>query len=123
MTARTTRWTATLLLSSAALDLARCGLSAAASGPAVRTALLIGAGSVAAVVSIVTAHGFVRRKRWVAWPALLIGVGSAPQAAATGFHAGYAVPDIATAAVGLLLTLTLLAGDLLIGRTQETGSY
>jgi hypothetical protein len=34
---------------------------------------------------------------------------SAPQAAASGFHAPYVIPDTATAAIGILLTVAVLA--------------
>ena len=40
---------------------------------------------------------------------VLIGITSAPQAAATGFRALYAVPNTATAVVGILLTVSVLA--------------
>jgi hypothetical protein len=40
---------------------------------------------------------------------VLIGSASAPQAAATGFGDLYAVPNTATAILGVLLTITVLA--------------
>jgi len=40
---------------------------------------------------------------------LLIGVVSDPQAAASGFHSPYVIPDTATAALGILLAITILA--------------
>jgi hypothetical protein len=40
---------------------------------------------------------------------LLIGGGSAPQAAVSGFGGPYAIPDTATAALGILLAITILA--------------
>jgi hypothetical protein len=41
--------------------------------------------------------------------ALLIGGASAPQAAVSGFGGPYAIPDTATAALGILLAITILA--------------
>jgi hypothetical protein len=40
---------------------------------------------------------------------LLIGVASAPQAAASGFRSPYMIPDSASAALGILLAVTILA--------------
>ena len=40
---------------------------------------------------------------------MLIGLASAPQAAASGFRSPYLIPDTATAALGILLTVTILA--------------
>jgi hypothetical protein len=111
-------WTAALLMGAAALDLARCGIDVS-KGSATHAPLLTTTGALAAAVSMITALGCLRGRYWVAWSALLIGVGSAPQAAATGFHAAYAVPDLATAAIGVLLTATMLASDLLLGRTTD----
>jgi hypothetical protein len=47
---------------------------------------------------------------------LLIGATSAPQAAASGFHAPYTIPDTATAALGVLLTVAVLATAGLTGQ-------
>jgi len=41
--------------------------------------------------------------------ALLIGGASAPQAAVSGFGGPYAIPDTATAALVILLAITILA--------------
>ncbi len=57
-------------------------------------------------------------RRWAAWTALLIGAASAPQAAASGFDSPYTVPDAATAALGILLAVTILAAA---GRTGTPG--
>jgi hypothetical protein len=98
-----------LLLAAAALDLTRCGLILATArhpGPA---AGLIAAGLAAAALSLATARGCQRRRRWPGWAALLIGAASAPQAAASGFHAPFTAPDAATAALGILLTMAVLA--------------
>ena len=57
-------------------------------------------------------------RRWTTWAALLIGAAAAPQAAATGFHAPYTIPDTAIAALGVLLTVAVLATA---GRTGQPG--
>ena len=54
------------------------------------------------------ARGYRAGQRWAAWAALLIGVASAPQASASGFHNPYTIPDVATAALGILVTVTIL---------------
>jgi hypothetical protein len=41
--------------------------------------------------------------------ALLIGAASAPQAAMSGCHGPYTIPDTATAALGVLLAVAVLA--------------
>ena len=104
---------AVLLLATAILDLARCGVavaSARAAGPAAGpTAGLVVAGVAAAGLSLRTAQAYPSRRRWPAWAALLIGVASGPQAAASGFHSPYTIPDLATAALGVLLAVAVLA--------------
>ena len=65
-----------------------------------------------------TARGCRGGRRWATWGAVLIGIASAPQAAANGFHAPYAIPDSATAALGVLLTVAVLATA---GRTVQPG--
>jgi hypothetical protein len=103
------RLIAVMLLAAAVLDLARCGIvltTARHAGPAIG---LIAAGLAAAALSLRTARGYQGGRRWSAWAALLIGAASAPQAAASGFHPPYAIPDIATAALGVLLTVAVLA--------------
>ena len=52
---------------------------------------------------------FVFALSWAGWAALLIGAASAPQAAASGFRSPYMIPDTATAALGILLAITILA--------------
>ena len=69
-----------MLLTTATLDLTRCDLVMAAAG-----------------------------RRWAGWAALLIGLASVPQAAASGFRSPYLIPDAATAALGILLAVTVLA--------------
>lgn len=98
-----------LLLAAAVLDLARCGIvlaTARHAGPAIG---LVAAGLAAAALSLRTARGYQSGRRWSGWVALLIGAASAPQAAAAGFHPPYAIPDIATAALGVVLTVAVLA--------------
>jgi hypothetical protein len=101
--------TAGLLLAAAALDLSRCGLLLADDRPVVVAAGLLCAGLAAFAVSLWTARGCRAGRRWSAWAALLIGAASAPQAALSGFRGLYTVPDTATAAVGVLLTVAVLA--------------
>jgi hypothetical protein len=107
-----------ILLTAAALDLTRCGLVLATARHPALAAGLTTAGLAAAVVSIWTARGCRGGRRWASWGALLIGTASAPQAAATGFHAPYTIPDTATAALGVLLTVAVLATA---GRTGQPG--
>jgi hypothetical protein len=98
-----------MLLTAAALDLSRCGIvmaTARHAGPAIG---LISAGLAAAALTLWTAHGCQGGRRWSGWAALVIGAASAPQAAAAGFHAAYAIPDTATAALGILLAVAVLA--------------
>jgi hypothetical protein len=113
------RLIAVLLLAAAALDLARCGLVMATARHPALAAGLVAAGLAAAAVSIWTARGHLRGRCWPAWAAVLIGVASAPQAAASGFQGPYTIPDAATAALGILLTVTVLAT---VGRTTP-GRY
>jgi 16S rRNA (adenine1518-N6/adenine1519-N6)-dimethyltransferase len=46
-----------------------------------------------------------------------VGVASAPQASASGFHAPYTIPDTATAVLGVLLAVTILAT---VGHARQT---
>ncbi len=105
---------AVMLIGAAVLDLTRCGLVlAAARHPAPTTGLaaagLVAAGLVAAGLSVRTARGCQAGRRWACWAALLIGAASAPQAAMSGFHGPYTIPDTATAALGVLLAVAVLA--------------
>jgi hypothetical protein len=100
---------AVMLVAAAALDLARCGIvlaTARHAGPAIA---LVAAGLAAAALSLRTARGCRSGRRWSAWAALLIGAASAPQAAGSGFHPPYTIPDIATAVLGVLLAVAVLA--------------
>jgi hypothetical protein len=111
---------AVLLLAAAALDLTRCGLVlATARHPAPATGL-VAAGLAAAAFSSWTARGCLARWRWPPWAALVIGAASAPQAAASGFAAPYTVPDTATAALGILLAVAVLATTGGTGVAQQT---
>ena len=98
-----------MLLAAAALDLARCGIVLATARHAGPATGLVAAGLAAAALSVRTARGCQSGRRWSAWAAVLIGAASAPQAAASGFHSPYTIPDIATAALGVLLAVAVLA--------------
>jgi hypothetical protein len=105
-----------MLLTAAALDLTRCGLVMAAARNPAPTAGLVAAGLAAAVLTARTARGCQVGQRWAGWAALLIGVASAPQAAASGFSSPYTIPDAATAALGTLLAIAILATAGRMGR-------
>ena len=98
-----------MLLAAAALDLTRCGLVMAAARHPAPTAGLVIAGLVAAALTARTARGCRAGRRWAGWAAVLIGLASAPQASASGFRSPYLIPDTATAALGILLAVTILA--------------
>jgi hypothetical protein len=100
---------ALMLLGAAVLDLTRCGLVLATARHLAPAAWLIAAGLAAAAASVAAAHGCRGGRRWSALGALLIGAASAPQAAASGFHPPYAIPDTATAVLGILVTVAVLA--------------
>jgi hypothetical protein len=98
-----------ILLIAATLDLTRCGLVMAATRYPAPTAGLVTAGLAAAALTARTARGCRAGRRWAGWAALLIGLASVPQAAASGFSGPYLIPDTATAALGILLAVTILA--------------
>jgi hypothetical protein len=98
-----------LLLIAAALDLTRCGLVLAAARHPAPAAGLVAVGLGAAALTARAARGCQVGQRWAGWAALLIGIMSAPQAAASGFRTPYTVPDTATAVLGILLAITVLA--------------
>jgi hypothetical protein len=104
-----------MLLAAAVLDLTRCGLAPATAARAGEVAGPVSAGLASAAVSLWTARGCRRGARWSGWAAFLIGAASGPQAAASGFQAVYAIPDTATAALGVLVTVGVLATA---GRTR-----
>jgi hypothetical protein len=110
------RVTATMLLAAAALDLTRCGVVVGTVTQAATAAALVSAGLAVAAVSLWTACGCQRGARWSGWAAFFIGIASGPQAAASGFHAVYAIPDMATAALGVLVAAGVLATA---GRTSR----
>jgi hypothetical protein len=112
------RVTAAMLLGAAGLDLTRCGVAVATIRPTGEAALLVCTGLSAAGVSLWTARGCRRGSPWSGWAAFLIGAASAPQAAASGFTAAYAIPDAATAAVGVLVAVGVLATAWPGGRTS-----
>jgi hypothetical protein len=100
---------AVMLLAAALLDLTRCGLVLATARHLTPAVWLITTGLAAAAVSVGAAHGCRGGRRWSALGALLIGAASAPQAAASGFHPPYAIPDAATAVLGILVAVAVLA--------------
>jgi hypothetical protein len=111
---------AVMLLTAAVLDLTRCGLVLAAARHPAPTAGLAAAGLAAAALSVRTARGCRAGRRWAGWAALLIGAASAPQAAASGFRGPYTIPDTATAVVGVLLAVAVLATA---GAAGQPGQY
>jgi hypothetical protein len=105
-----------LLVTAAVLDLTRCGLVMTATRHPAPTAGLVAAGLAAAALTARTARGCQVGQRWAGCAALLIGAASAPQAAASGFRGPNTIPDTATAALGVLLAITILATAGRIGR-------
>ena len=75
-----------MLFTAATLDLTRCGLAVAAARHPAPTAGLVTAGLAAAALTARIARGCQAGRRWAGWAALLTGVASAPQAAASGFR-------------------------------------
>jgi hypothetical protein len=100
---------AAMLIAAAALDLTRCSLVLMTFRHVAPAVAMVAAGIGAAVVSVAAARGYRAGQRWAAWAALLIGIASAPQASASGFRNPYTIPDVATAALGVLLTVAILA--------------
>ena len=74
-------------------------------------------GLAAAALSVRTARGCQGDQRWAVWAALLTGAASA-QAAVSGFSTPYTIPDTATAVLGVLLAVAVLAT---VGRTGVPG--
>jgi hypothetical protein len=109
-----------MLLTAAALDLTRCSLVLAAARHPAPAAGLVAAGVAAAALTARTACGCQAGQRWAGWAALLIGAASAPQAAASGFRSPYVIPDAATAALGMVLAITILATAGRMGRRDTT---
>jgi hypothetical protein len=111
---------AVMLFAAAMLDLTRCGMVLAAARHPAPTAGLAAAGLAAAVLSVRTARGCQAGRRRASLAALLIGAASAPQAAMSGFHGLYTIPDTATAALGVLLAIAVLATA---GAAGQPGQY
>jgi hypothetical protein len=109
-----------LLLIAAALDMTRCSLVLAAARHPAPAAGLVAAGLGAAALTARAARGCQVGQRWAGWAALLIGIMSAPQAAASGFRTPYTIPDTATAALGILLSITVLATAGRVDRRDTT---
>lgn len=103
------RVTAMMLLAAAVLDLTRCGVVVGTVSQVGTAVAMVSAGLAAAAVSLWAARGCRRGARWSGSAAFLIGTASGPQAAASGFHTVYTIPDIATAALGVLVAAGILA--------------
>jgi hypothetical protein len=103
------RVTAMMLVVAAVLDLTRCGMVVGSVSQAGTAVAMVSAGLAAAAVSLWAARGCRLGARWSGSAAFLIGTASGPQAAASGFHAVYTIPDIATAALGVLMAAGVLA--------------
>ena len=103
------RVTAVMLLAAAVLDLTRCGLVVRTVTQTGTAAALLSVGLAATAASLWAARGCRRGARWSGWAAFLIGTASGPQAAVSGFHAAYAIPDTATAVLGILVAIGVLA--------------
>ena len=114
------RLIAVMLLTAAVLDLTRCGLVLGAARHPAPTAGLAAAALAAAGLSVRTARGCQADRRWAGLAALLVGAASAPQAAMSGFHGPYTIPDTATAVVGVLLAVAVLATA---GAAGQPGQY
>ena len=103
------RLIAPLLIAAAVLDLTRCSLVLMTfRHPAAATGVVV-AGIGAAGLSLATARGCRAGQRWAVWTALLIGAASAPQASESGFRTPFTLPDMATAVLGVLLAVAILA--------------
>ena len=103
------RLIAPLLIAAAVLDLTRCSLVLVTFRHPAAAAGVVAAGIGAAGLSLTTARGCRAGQRWAVWTALLIGAASAPQASASGFRTPFTFPDTATAVLGVLLTVAILA--------------
>jgi hypothetical protein len=112
------RLIAVMLVAAAALDLTRCCLVMVAVRHPASAAGLVVIGLAVAALSVLTARGCQGGQRWAVWAALLTGAASAPQAAVSGFSTPYTIPDTATAVLGVLLAVAVLAT---VGRTGVPG--
>ena len=113
------RLIAAMLIVAAALDLTRCSLVLMTFRHVTPAIGLVAAGIGAAAVSLSAALGCRAGRRWAGWAPLLIGLASAPQASASGFHSPYMIPDVATAVLGILLTVVVLATAGRAGRPTQ----
>jgi hypothetical protein len=98
-----------LLISAAAMDLARCSLVLLTLRHLAPGLGLAVAGIGAAVLSLTAARGYRAGRPWAGLAALLIGVASAPLASASGFRSPFTIPDLATAVVGIVLAVAVVA--------------
>jgi hypothetical protein len=98
-----------LLISGAAMDLGRCSLVLLTVRHLAPGIGLVAAGMSAAALSVMAARAYRAGCRWARLAAVLIGVGSAPLASASGFRAPFAIPDLGTAIVGIVLAVAVLA--------------
>jgi hypothetical protein len=103
----------TLLLSAAALDIARCSLVVMTYRHFAPAFGLVAAGVAMAALTVIAARGYRAGRRWAAAVALLVGLASAPQASSSGFRPPFTIPDVATATLGVALAVAILAS---IGR-------
>ncbi|HEX4432921.1 MAG TPA: hypothetical protein VHZ96_26850 [Frankiaceae bacterium] len=97
-----------LLWTLGALDLTRCGLLLGSLRSSPGTPLAI-AGLAAAAACLLSARAYRRRQHWSAATALLIGIATAPQAAAAGFRAPFTIPDLASISLGSLVAVIVLS--------------
>jgi tetrahydromethanopterin S-methyltransferase subunit C len=103
-----------LLVALGALDLTRCGLLLGSlhSSPGVP---LVIAGVAAATACLLGARAYRRRQHWSSATALLIGLATAPLAAAAGFRAPFTVPDLASITLGTLVSVIVLSSGIRAG--------
>jgi hypothetical protein len=107
-----------LLLALAALDLTRCGLLIGSPQESPGAALIAGS-LAAAAASLLGARAYRESRPWSATTALIIGLATAPQAAAAGFRAPFTIPDLASITLGSVLAVAILTAG--IRETAEGG--
>jgi hypothetical protein len=103
-----------LLLALGTLDLTRCGLLLGSLRSSPGLPLVVG-GLAAAAACLLGARSYRRRQHWSAATALLIGVATAPQAAAAGFRAPFTIPDLASITLGSLVAVIVLSSGVRAG--------
>ncbi len=106
-----------LLLALGTLDLTRCGLLLGSLHSSPGLPLVI-AGLAAAAACLLGARSYRSRRHWSAATALLIGVATAPQAAAAGFRAPFTIPDLASMTLGSLVAVIVLSSGVRAGAAQ-----